>query len=101
METIEKMNPLFKKGQNSDSKDFIIFVLEQIHKELKRKIKLESCSVPLNQFDRKNAFSNFKNDFQKEDSIISDNFLGIIETTNVCLYCKNFYNSNGLNYPIC
>ena len=27
METVEKMNPLFKKGKASDSKDFIIFIL--------------------------------------------------------------------------
>ena len=32
--TIEKMNPLFKKGQVGDSKDFIIYILGQIHKEL-------------------------------------------------------------------
>ena len=33
---VEKMNPLFKHGQTGDAKDFIIFILEQIHKELKR-----------------------------------------------------------------
>ena len=33
---VEKMNPLFKQGQAGDAKDFIIFILEQIHKELKR-----------------------------------------------------------------
>ena len=33
------MNPSFKKDQTGDSKDFIIFILEQLHKELKRSIK--------------------------------------------------------------
>ena len=35
------MNSLFKKGEAGDSKDFIIFILEQIHKELKSKIKYD------------------------------------------------------------
>ena len=39
MNTIEEMNPLFKQGQPGDSKDFIIFILEQFHKELKKAIK--------------------------------------------------------------
>ena len=34
MNTVEKMNPLFKKGQASDPKDFIIFILKQLHAEL-------------------------------------------------------------------
>ena len=101
METVEKMNPLFKKGKASDSKDFIIFILEQFHKELKSKNNFESYSVPSNQYDRKNAFLNFMNGFQKESSIISENFFGVIETTNVCLNCKNNFNNIGTNYPIC
>ena len=36
MNKITQMNPLFKKDQAGDSKDFIIYFLEQIHKELKR-----------------------------------------------------------------
>ena len=81
MNIIEKMNPLFKKGQASDSKDFIIFILEQLHKELKSPIKLKnnnfSMNVPLNQYDKNNAFSYFFKDFQKECSIISDVFFWI------------------------
>jgi len=101
IENIEKMNPSFKNEQKSDSKDFIIFILEQIHLELKRQNNFQKYSIPLNQYDRKNAFINFMNDFLKECSIISDTFFGIIETTNICLYCKNFYSSKGINYPIC
>ena len=57
METVEKMNPLFKKGQAGDSKDFIIFILEQIHKELKKPINSQSQLIvqPLNQYDKNNA----------------------------------------------
>ena len=32
MNQVEKMNPLFKQGQAGDSKDFIIYILEQFHK---------------------------------------------------------------------
>ena len=38
MNVVEKMNPLFKQGQAGDSKDFIIFILEQLHKELKKPV---------------------------------------------------------------
>ena len=102
MSTIEKMNPLFKKGQAGDSKDFIIFILEQIHKELKSKIsKNYNVVQPLNQYDRDNAFNYFINDFTKDCSIISDAFFGFTETTNECLNCKNYYNNHYLNNPIC
>ena len=39
MNTINNMNPLFKTGEAGDAKDFIIFILEQLHKELKQPIK--------------------------------------------------------------
>ena len=55
----------------------------------------------LNQYDKNNAFNYFFNDFRKETSIISDIFFGFNETTNECLYCKNMYNAQGLNSPIC
>ncbi len=106
MSIIEKMNPLFKQGQAGDSKDFIIFILEQFHKELKRSIKQKNNNFtinnqPLNQYDKNNAFNHFFNEFQEECSIISDIFFGINETTNICCNCKNNFTSRGLPYPIC
>ena len=105
MNKINEMNPLFKKGQAGDSKDFIIYILEQLHKELKKPLNSINMNNPssneaLNQYDKNNAFNHFFNDFQKETSIISDVFFGITETTNECQYCKNNYNSKGLNNPI-
>ena len=38
MNIVEIMNPLFKAGQAGGAKDFITFILEQLHKELKRPI---------------------------------------------------------------
>ena len=103
METIEKMNPLFKLGQAGDSKDFIIFILEQFHKELKKSLKTDTGETKpaLNQYDKENALNYFFDEFKEECSIISDTFFGFNETTNVCLNCKNNYNSKGLSNPIC
>ena len=103
MNQIEKMNPLFKQGQAGDSKDFIIFIFEQLHKELKRPVRgaNQDNAQPLNQYDRNNAFNYFFNEFKKECSIISDIFFGFNETTNECLNCKNNFNSKGYNNPIC
>ena len=103
MNQIEKMNPLFKQGQAGDSKDFINFIFEQLHKELKRPIRgaNQDNIQPLNQYDRNNAFNYFFNEFKKECSIISDFFFGFNETTNECLNCKKNFNSKGYNSPIC
>ena len=79
--TVEKMNPLFKKGQDGDSKDFIIFILEQLHKELKKPSNYKDINPNqlLNQYDKNNAFNYFFNDFRKECSVISDLFFGFTE----------------------
>ena len=102
MNTIEAMNPLFKKGQAGDSKDFIIFILEQIHKELKKPVKNnKEPNEALNQYDKGNAFKHFMFEFQNEVSIISDMFFGFNETTNICLFCKNSYQQKNMQNPIC
>ena len=103
MNTVEKMNPLFKQGQAGDSKDFIIFILEQLHKELKKSVNSNNNnnSQPLDQYNEQNSFTNFIENFKNECSIISDTFFGITETTNVCLNCKNIYNLQGMMNPIC
>jgi hypothetical protein len=91
------MNSLFRKGQAVDSKNFIIFILEQLHKELKRPIiEMNQNNVqPLNSYDKNSSFNYFFNEFKKECSIISDIFFGFNETTNECLNCKQIYNLNG------
>ena len=102
---IENMKPLFKQSQIEDSKDLIIFILDQLHKELKKPDKNNMNNInliqPLNQFDKENSLKHFLITFQSESSIISENFFGITETTNECLYCKDLYNSLDLNNPIC
>ena len=105
MNTIENMNPLFKKGKAGDSKDFIIYILEQLHKELKKSaIKKNNSSKrlkqQLNQFDKDSALNYFFDDFQKESSIISEIFFGFNETTNECTNCKKKYISEGIKNQI-
>ena len=100
---VEEMNSLFKEGQAGDSKDFIIFILEQLHNELKKPVNknIITPQEPLNQYDKNSALNYFFAEFQKETSIISDIFFGFIETTNICQNCKIYYNSQGLENPIC
>ena len=57
---VNVMNPLLQIG---DPKDFIIFILEQLHKELKKSINsnnnIAGINKPLNQYDKNNAFNHF------------------------------------------
>ena len=110
MDVLDKMSKKdilsFKKGEAGDAKDFIIFILEQFHKELKKSVKDKNNinsnnNEPLNQYDRSNAFNNFYNTFTENCSIISDLFFGINETTNECINCKKNYNLMRLEGPIC
>jgi len=100
--TVKKMNPLFKKGQAGDAKVLVIFILEQLHKELKKKNNYQNNSqnIPLNQYDKIKSLNDFMNDFGKEGSVISDHFFGFNETATECLYCKNNFNSQGQINPI-
>jgi ubiquitin C-terminal hydrolase len=104
MNTLESLNPLFKKGDAGDAKDFIIFILERLHLELKKPCSNYSPqydNIPMNQYDKENSFNHFMDGFKKELSIISDLFFGLQETRNECLNCKNNYTRQGMNYPIC
>ena len=101
MKLVETMNPLFKLGQPGDSKDFIIFLLEQFHTELKKVVSNNNNNEQPNQYDQQNAFMYFFQDFSKQTSIISDIFFGIQESSNICLFCKKNYSSKGKPYPIC
>ena len=95
--TIEQMNPYFKENKTNRAKDLILFILEQLHKEL-RSSNNNNQNLQFNQYDRKNSFSFFLNNFK--NSIISEIFYGIKERETVCLNCKNKYNSNNINCPI-
>ena len=100
--TLKKINPTLKYSQAQDSSCFIISILEQLHKELKKPIcQNNNQNQPINQYDYRSARNYFINDFKKEGSIISDLFFGFTETTNECLYCKQNFSKKGMPGPIC
>ena len=111
MDSIAKMTKndqvQFSLNEAGDAKDFIIYLLERMHNELKKPIKNKEMLAttkpeePLNQYDNNNAFLHFMDEFQNDTSKISDLFYGFNETTNVCQFCKNSYNSKGQKEPIC
>ena len=104
MNMITAVNPLFKTKEASQIKDFIIFILGQLHEELKKPIIINNnnnLNEPLNQYDKKNTLNHFFNEFKKECSIISDIFFGFTQTNYECMNCKNIYNSQHLNNPVC
>jgi len=108
VETMTKNDTVqFSLNEAGDAKDFIIFILERMHTELKKPLSNKTqfnqtnAETQLNQYDKNNAFIHFMSDFQKETSIISDVFYGFNETTNVCQFCKNNFNSKGQQEPIC
>jgi ubiquitin C-terminal hydrolase len=85
-----KMNPLFKGVQAIDSKDLLIFLLENMHKELNRvknvKKYEDDNADKYNFYNSLNSFINyFKSNYQ---SIISDIFYGIYNSQMKCLKCK-------------
>ena len=99
MNNIKNMNPLFEIENENNLKEFIIFIIEQLHRELKKpKIKNNNSKINeiLEQYDRNNTFNYCYNKFNQESSIISDLFFGLKEISNECLNCRNNYNSKGL-----
>ena len=61
MKTIEEMNSLFKLGQPGDSKDFIIFILEQLNKKIKKGVNNtnNNNNIQINQYEQQTTLMNF------------------------------------------
>ena len=85
LDTIKSMNPLFEIENENKLKEFIIFIIEQLHSELKKpKIKNNNSEMNKtpNQYDRNNIFNYCYNKFKEESYIISDLFFGLKEKSN-------------------
>jgi len=97
MNQVKKMNKLFKQGEAGDSTDFIIFIFEQLHKELKGPVPgaNQGSILPLNQYDKNNSFNYFFSDFKKDCSIISDILFGYNNPI-----CYNYGIFNCLIFPL-
>ena len=90
--------------EDTNGKDFIIFILRQLHKELKNPLKSNNISINKkspNKYDKEEVLKDFLTEFQQSYSIISDIFFGVNEAKSICLNCKNIYNSKGIKIPIC
>ena len=89
-QVISDMNPLFQGVQANDSKDLIIFLMENMHNELNIPLNnpnLQQNNVVINQYDFKQSFKSFKKYFiNNYRSVISDLFYGFFDSI---MYCKN------------
>ena len=91
-EIISDMNPLFKGVQANDSKDLVIFLLENMHKELNKVLKNNNQNSREEKPDQYNFYNSltvfikyFKKNFQ---SIFSDIFYGMYDSQMKCLNCQ-------------
>ena len=93
---MEEMNKMSKEHglpyESNDPNDihyFIVFILEQLHRELKssKNRNNKQKEVQYNQYDENNIIK-YIDDFKEESSIISKLFFGFKETTEECLNCN-------------
>ena len=69
---VGKINSLFKNEQNYNAKDFILFILERLHKELKKNININNNNNNsnvmnnINVYDKKSVINNVYSEFTKQ-----------------------------------
>ena len=108
-EILGQKNTLFKGIAANDSKDLILFLEEEMAKELivrKKKNNIYrsntySGSKIVDQTDEIATFKEALNEFSKETSIIKDLFYFMIKTETICQNCKaKMYNFQVMNFLI-
>ena len=91
-QVISDMNPLFKGVAANDSKDLILFLLENIHKELNtQKVNniINNNQEP-NSSDFNSVYLYFINNYkQSNDSVIIQEFYGYYNVMSSCVNCNN------------
>ena len=107
---ISKMNPLFAGVQANDSKDLILFLLENMHQELNEKInnndiQEENTDDLQAQYNYEITFKNFSQYYAKNfNSIISNLFYGMFNSLMNCQNCGVITNNvqcfNILIFPL-
>jgi ubiquitin C-terminal hydrolase len=92
---IGKLNPLFEGMHAADAKDLIFFLLEKLHQELNKITNIiednniDYAQLEKDSFDENKMLQHFIKDYtEKNKSIISDTFYGIIRSTMKCNSCK-------------
>ena len=90
----------YESNDPNDIHYFIVFILEQMHRELKtsKNINNKLKDAQYDQYDQNNVIKCI-DDFKEESSIISKLFFGFKETTEECLNCNN--NANLENKILC
>jgi ubiquitin C-terminal hydrolase len=91
---IGKLNPLFEGMHAADAKDLIFFLLEKLHQELNKITNIkEETNIDYAQLEKDSFYENkmlhhFIKDYtEKNRSIISDTFYGIVRSTMKCNTC--------------
>ena len=86
-EVLSKKNPLFKGIKANDSKDLIMYLLEQMDKELTLR---NNNSEKMEMFIGNNESEMEKENFKKfHNSIFGDLFYGFQKSDMICYKCKN------------
>ena len=105
---IGKLNPLFEGNYEVDAKDLIFFLLEKLHKELNIKnnsseqSNIDYAQLEKDSFIEQKMLKHFIKDYtEKNRSIISDTFYGIIRSTMKCNTCHRIrYSFQTFNFLI-
>ena len=99
-----KKNSLFEGIAANDSKDLILFLIEELAKELKLPGKTNffgSNNGIIDQTNEKSTFLGAVKEFEKERSIIKDIFYFMGKTESTCQNCKStLYNFQVFNFII-
>ena len=97
-----QLNSLFNRNEANDSKDLIIYMEEQLHKELnflleEQPIVNENNNIIINQFNEIEVSKHYYKFFTENyKSVISDLFYGTQKTITQCTFCG----SKTYNYQI-
>ena len=80
----------YESNDPNDIHYFIVFILEQMHRELKssKNRNNKQKDIQYDQYDQNNIIK-YIDDFKEESSIISNLFFGFKETIEECLNCNN------------
>jgi ubiquitin C-terminal hydrolase len=99
---IQQLNTLFKKGMANDSKDLILFIIQQIHLDLiQPNTNIQEDNSENNQYDKVQTLNKFVNEnMRKGESIISNVFYGVNESITLCKSCQFKYNSMNMKAPL-
>ena len=103
------LNNLFNKNEANDSKDLVIYMEEELHKELNflldSKIENDNIIQSINQYNENEVRLNYyKNFVENYKSIISDLFYGTQKTVTKCVACGiqtyNYQIFSNLIFPL-